>query len=71
LFIFAVLGNPRGNENPFLLAFGVLWFRFHNLMADQIHADNLSFNDEQVFNLARKKVIAVHQVSLESTSLTY
>ena len=24
------LGNPRGNENPYLLTFGILWFRVHN-----------------------------------------
>ncbi|WAR00874.1 DUOX2-like protein [Mya arenaria] len=58
---FWLLGNPRGNENPFLLAFGILWFRYHNFLADEIHAANRSLNDEQVFNLARKKVIAVHQ----------
>ncbi|XP_053406292.1 dual oxidase 2-like [Mercenaria mercenaria] len=55
------LGNPRGNENPFLLAFGVLWFRYHNYVADQIHKQHGGLNDEQVFNIARKKVIAVHQ----------
>lgn len=55
------LGNPRGNENPFLLAFGVLWFRYHNYIADQIHQKHPELNDEQVFNLARKRIIAVHQ----------
>ncbi|KAL4227430.1 hypothetical protein ACF0H5_012874 [Mactra antiquata] len=55
------LGNPRGNENPFILAFGVLWFRYHNFVADEIHKQDSTLNDEQVFNLARKKVIAVHQ----------
>lgn len=58
---FWLLGNPRGNENPFLLAFGVLWFRYHNFIANEIHQKNKSLNDEQVFNIAKKKVIAVHQ----------
>ena len=56
------LGNPRGNENPFLLAFGVLWFRWHNYVADEIAKAHPGLNDEQVFNLAKKKVIATHQV---------
>jgi len=30
------LGNPRGNENPFLLTFGVFWYRWHNHVADRI-----------------------------------
>lgn len=58
----AGLGNPRGNENPFILAFGVLWFRYHNLVAQQIHEKHPDLNDEQVFNRAKLKVIAVHQV---------
>ncbi|KAK3606272.1 hypothetical protein CHS0354_037948 [Potamilus streckersoni] len=55
------LGNPRGNENPFLLAFGVLWFRWHNYMANEIATNNPSYTDEEVFNEARKFVIAHHQ----------
>ena len=27
------LGNPRGNENPFLLTFGIFWYRWHNVVA--------------------------------------
>lgn len=30
------LGNPRGNENPFLLTFGIFWYRFHNHVAQRI-----------------------------------
>ena len=67
--LLAGLGNPRGNENPFLLAFGVLWFRYHNYIADEIHKKNPKLNDEQVFNIARKKVIAVHQVRIFITKV--
>ncbi|XP_035667435.1 dual oxidase 2-like isoform X3 [Branchiostoma floridae] len=58
---FFKLGNPRGNENAFLLTFGVFWFRWHNYLADQIAAKNLDWSDERVFNEARKWVIATHQ----------
>lgn len=30
------IGNPRGNENPFLLTFGIFWYRFHNHVANRI-----------------------------------
>ncbi len=30
------IGNPRGNENPFLLTMGIFWFRVHNWWAKQI-----------------------------------
>ncbi|XP_014663461.1 PREDICTED: dual oxidase 2-like [Priapulus caudatus] len=58
------LGNPRGDENPFLLTFGVLWFRWHNYLAHQFqarHVDEPEWTDERIFNEARKWVIATHQ----------
>lgn len=58
---FYMLGNPRGNENPFLLTFGILWFRYHNFRARQLKANHPDWNDERLFNEARKWVIAVHQ----------
>jgi dual oxidase len=60
--IFPEIGNPRGNENPFLLTFGILWFRYHNFRARQLKANHPDWSDEKLFNEARKWVIAVHQV---------
>ncbi|XP_030832129.1 dual oxidase 1 isoform X2 [Strongylocentrotus purpuratus] len=57
---FFKLGNPRGNENPFLLTFGVLWFRWHNYWADKFKAET-DWEDERIFNEARKWVIATYQ----------
>ncbi|XP_078316138.1 dual oxidase 2-like [Crassostrea virginica] len=60
-------GNPRAMENPFLLSFGVLWFRWHNYLAEEyikmknIPEDELEKYDEQIFNHARKWVVASHQ----------
>lgn len=68
------LGNPRGNENTFLLTMGTLWFRFHNAVARRMcdrfgttgagstNSSSLKiWNEERIFNEARKLVIAVHQ----------
>lgn len=55
-------------ENPFLLSFGVLWFRWHNYWAEEyikmknIQESDLEKYDEQIFNYARKWVVASHQV---------
>ena len=56
------LGNPRGNENPFLLSFGILWFRWHNYWADKFAAENDEWSDEKIYLEARKWVIATYQV---------
>jgi dual oxidase len=61
LFIFTELGNPRGNENPFLLTFGILWFRWHNHIAQYLHKTHPEWNGEKVYNEARKWVIASQQ----------
>jgi dual oxidase len=58
---FYKIGNPRGNENPFLLTFGILWFRYHNYQARRVQAEHPDWRDERVFNEARKWVIAVQQ----------
>ncbi|KAA8493733.1 Dual oxidase [Porphyridium purpureum] len=55
------LGNPRTNENPMLLSFAVLWFRYHNVVADRIHGQYPEYDDEEVFLLARQWLIAVYQ----------
>ena len=70
------IGNPRGNENPFLLTMGILWFRVHNWWVDQLHEygevrrgvagaeygeEELWEEDEWLYNRARQLTIATHQ----------
>lgn len=67
-YCYSGFGNPRAMENPFLLSFGVLWFRWHNYLAEEyikmknIQESDLEKYDEQIFNYARKWVVASHQV---------
>ncbi|XP_012261755.2 dual oxidase-like isoform X2 [Athalia rosae] len=55
------LGNPRGNENPFLLTFGVLWFRWHNVIAMHLRKLHMEWTSDEIFYEARKWVIATQQ----------
>ncbi|XP_032685960.1 dual oxidase-like isoform X3 [Odontomachus brunneus] len=55
------LGNPRGNENPFLLTFGIVWFRWHNFLAKHIKRYHEDWSSDQIYNEARKWVIATQQ----------
>lgn len=43
---FPEIGNPRGNENPFLLTFDILWFRWHNLIARYLAQHNTNWSGE-------------------------
>ncbi|XP_018566718.1 dual oxidase 2-like [Anoplophora glabripennis] len=58
---FFKLGNPRGNENAFLLSFGIMWFRWHNYLAKRIRHHHPKWSSEKIYNEARKWVIATQQ----------
>nr|XP_045012332.1 dual oxidase 2 isoform X2 [Jaculus jaculus] len=54
-------GAPRGNREPFLQALGLLWFRFHNLCARRLAREHPRWGDEELFQHARKRVVATYQ----------
>ena len=49
-----VAGDPRANEHAALTAMHVLFVREHNRIAEEIHEDNPSLGDEEIFEIARK-----------------
>jgi hypothetical protein len=51
-------GDVRANENIELTAIQTLFMREHNRIADQLHAQNPRLTDEQLYQQARKLVIA-------------
>eukprot|EP00850_Spirogloea_muscicola_P011185 SM000068S20617 [mRNA] locus=s68:648772:656521:+ [translate_table: standard] len=55
------IGNPRGEENPYLLSFQVLWFRHHNWYCEQLKLQQPTWTDEQLFHRARQFVVATYQ----------
>ena len=65
LFAITAIGNPRGDENSFLLTFGILWYRVHQYWARRLRANGqpprLSQEDEWLFNRARQFTIATYQ----------
>lgn len=70
VFFPTAIGNPRGDENPFLLSMGILWFRVHQYWAQQLrqaYLDNPTAypeeyeEDEWLFNRARQFTIATYQ----------
>ena len=69
-FLFSVLGDPRVNQNPAFLALGILFYRWHNLQASQIQSEHPEWNDEAVFQAARRRVIATLQVRYDLPSYT-
>ena len=64
----AAIGNPRGNENPMLLSFAIIFFRLHNQIAERLNNEDYG-DDEQIFNEARRRVIAYHQVGFKGMCL--
>uniref|UniRef100_A0A1I8BWQ4 NAD(P)H oxidase (H2O2-forming) n=1 Tax=Meloidogyne hapla TaxID=6305 RepID=A0A1I8BWQ4_MELHA len=56
-----ILGDPRINENPGLLSFGLILFRWHNIQALRLQQEFPEWTDEELFQGARRLVIATLQ----------
>ncbi|XP_044130157.1 dual oxidase 1-like [Bufo gargarizans] len=54
-------GNAMGNESPFIQAESLVWFRYHNFIANELAKKNSDWSDEVLFQNARKWVIATYQ----------
>ncbi|KAF5287282.1 hypothetical protein FQR65_LT02155 [Abscondita terminalis] len=53
-----LLGDPRSNQNPALLSFSILFFLWHNVIANRVQLQNPDWSDEDVFQKARRIVVA-------------
>lgn len=53
-----VLGDPRTNQNPGLLTLAILFLRWHNVLATRVKQQHPAWSDEDVFQRARRIVIA-------------
>ena len=51
----------RTNQNPALLSFGILFYRWHNVLAGRVQAEHPEWSDEDVFQRARRINIATLQ----------
>ncbi|GEQ86374.1 hypothetical protein ULMS_18820 [Patiriisocius marinistellae] len=67
---FFVGGDVRVNEQPGLMCFHTLMVREHNRLADEIKVENPNWNDEQIFQRARKIVGALIQAVTYEEFLT-
>ncbi|KAJ8969155.1 hypothetical protein NQ314_001896 [Rhamnusium bicolor] len=56
-----LLGDPRTNQNPALLTISILFFRWHNVIAARVQNENPEWSDEDVFQKARRIVVATLQ----------
>lgn len=66
---FIVLGDPRTNQNPAFLALGILFYRWHNVLASRIKSRYPLWRDEDIFQAARRWNIATLQVSVVDHSM--
>ena len=44
-----MLGDPRTNQNPAFLTLGILFYRWHNVLASRISRAHPKWKDEDVF----------------------
>ena len=51
----------RINQNPALLTFGILFYRWHNVLAFELQLKHPGWEDEELFQAARRLNIATLQ----------
>uniref|UniRef100_A0AC35FZC6 NAD(P)H oxidase (H2O2-forming) n=1 Tax=Panagrolaimus sp. PS1159 TaxID=55785 RepID=A0AC35FZC6_9BILA len=56
-----ILGDSRVNENPGLLSFGLVLYRWHNIQAKRLQEIYPDWTDEELFQGARRFVVATLQ----------
>lgn len=66
-----MLGDPRTNQHPPLLALGILFYRYHNVVAARVQREHPDMSDEEVFQKARRTVVGTLQVDNSILSLRF
>ena len=61
IIIFYFKGDVRANESQGLTVVHTLWMREHNRIAKLLEQQHTSWNDEKLFQEARRIVIAEYQ----------
>ncbi|XP_046835214.1 dual oxidase isoform X1 [Vespa crabro] len=56
-----LLGDPRTNQHPPLLSLGILFYRWHNVIASRVQREYPDMSDEEIFQKARRIVIGTLQ----------
>ena len=70
-FFSSVLGDPRTNQNPGVLAMAVIFYRWHNYQAMLVKKNRPDWVDEDIFQAARRRVIASIQVTFVKLLASY
>lgn len=55
------IGNRNAHETAPLLALSLVWFRYHNVVAQKLEGLNHEWSDEELYHEARKRTIAAFQ----------
>ena len=59
-----MLGDPRVNQNPALLALGILFYRWHNVQAFIVQAQHPDWADEDVFQVRKTYLLSTLNTSV-------
>lgn len=62
MYFLSGMGDPDAFENPAVLTLSLLFYRYHNEIADEIRGKNQNLSSDEVFDLSRRWVIGALQV---------
>ena len=53
-----LVGDQYANNNPFLMSIAIIWHKYHNLLANELHQADLSLSDEEIYSSIKKRIVA-------------
>ena len=53
-----LVGDQYANNNPFLMSIAIIWHKYHNLLASEMHEADPSLSDEQIYSSIKKRIVA-------------
>lgn len=59
-----MFGDSHVHQSPALASIALMWFRYHNHVARRLARSNPDWGDQQLFERARRIVIATWQVKI-------
>ena len=60
-----LVGDPYANNNPFLVSISIIWHKYHNLLANELHLEQPELTDDDIFTRIKARIVGHLQEKFE------
>ena len=67
-----LVGDQYANHNPYLMTISIIWHKYHNLLANEMHEANPLMSDDEIYSRIKKRVVGhLQKITLYDWLPTY